>query len=333
MKKKILIIILNIILLSILFIANEVFAYRSIFSSGFILFPDYKKFEKLKDEFLVGNHLYVNYKKPQEGNPIYYTNDGREQTGEKYKKGAVLLLGDSYTYGLGLTKEKTFAYQLSNYTKRPVYNWAFCTEGSEYSVLEFKNEKNIQELKNQTTENPLEYVIFTYTYPQFARTFSPNRQYRYYNLRKYGLLQDQKYSVFDNLYTVLSIKNKLFVKSLYKQGLENSVINLLKNYFKSINNDIHSNFPNAKMVLLIYSDEINVIKRSGLNASEEAVNSLDITKWKDLENEGIIVLSTEELTGAKASMEDILENERTVTIHPNANAWRKIIPPLAKKLF
>ncbi len=332
MKKKIYIIILNILLLLLLFIANEIFAYKSIFSSGFILFPDYKKFEKLKDEFLIGNHLYVNYEKPAKDNPIYYKNDGREENGNDYKKNAILLLGDSYTYGLGLTKEEAFSAQLSKYTKRPVYNWAFCTEGIEYAVLELKNNQNIEKLKNQTKNNPLKYVILTYTYPQFDRTYSINRQYRYFYLRKYGLLEGQKFSYFDYLYTVLSVKNKLYVNSLYKNGLQKSVIKLIKKYIKEINNDIHKNFPDAKLIFLIYSDSIDVIEQAGLNSSENAINSLNTGHWKDMEKEGITVLSTEELIGKKTEISDILQNERTVTIHPNAQIWKLIIPSLSKRL-
>lgn len=323
-------IIFNLFFIVFLFYIAEIYAYRCLFCTDFGIFPNYKIFEKLKDEFIVGNHLYVNYEKPKKGNPIYYVNDGRELTGGEYKKNPVILLGDSYTYGLGLNKEETFGTQLSKYTKRPVYTWGFCTEGMEYSVLELKNNKNTEKLLSE--KNPVDYVIYTYTYIQPLRIINRQRRYRFYYLRQYDLLNGQKYSVFDNLFSFLLLKNTLFVKSLYKGSYDDNVLLLMKNYLKEMNKDVKKMFPNAKFIFLIYSDDIDMIKNMNKFYDENTNRFLDTKYWKDLENDGITVLSTEELTGRKMFDEDIIKKDPTRTIHPTEEAWRDIVVKLTEKL-
>ena len=97
--------IINIVLILFVFFLFECYAYSTLFVSDKFSFPYYTKYKKLKEEFLVDNHLYTNYAKPKKGDPIYFEADGRSLVGENYKKRPILLLGDSYTYGLGLKKE------------------------------------------------------------------------------------------------------------------------------------------------------------------------------------------------------------------------------------
>lgn len=324
---------INLLLFAAVFLIIENFAYKSLFTSGFSLIPDYKKYEKLSDEFLVDNHLYVNYKKPEKGDPIYFANDGRSYVGQNYKRPSVLLLGDSYMYGLGLTKEESFGYQLSEYTKRPVFNWAFCTEGIEYSFLEFQNKKNIDHIMKNSVEkgSPVDFVICSYSYNQATRIISKNRQYRFHYLRKYGVLTDNFLKNFEFLYSVQVLKNKLFLNSLAKDDYEENVFNFVSAEIKAINNEVKKYFPNAKFILLIYSDSPEVIRNKNLVIRDVDIQVLNSKNWKLLEKDGIEVVRTEELLGRKMNENDIIENERTVTIHPNAAAWAQVIPPLVKK--
>ena len=333
MIKKVLLITINIIIITILVLLVEIIAYKSIFYDNKIL-PNYKKFNELKDEFLVDNHLYVNYQKPKKGDPIYFEDDGRSFVGENYNKSSILLLGDSYTYGLGLNKNETFSSQLSEYTKRPVFNWAFYTEGIEYSFLELKNEKNINKIIHNTAAigKPIEYVIYTYCYNQPSRIISKNRQYRFYYLRKYGVISNKGFSILDRLYSVQLFKNKLFLKSLQKGDFKENMQNLVFTELKAIQKEVKKYFPSAQFIVLIYSDDVSVVKNKNLHVNDSDEYILNSDKWDILKKEGIEIIRTEELLGRKMTEKDIIENERTVTIHPNANAWREIVPLLSQKL-
>ena len=334
MKNAVKIVLTNIAVAVVFLTALEVFAYKSLFTTQDGGFLNYKQYDKIKDEFVVDNHIYINYQKPKKGDPIYFEKDGRSFVGEKYKSPAILLLGDSYTYGLGLTKKETFGYQLSEFLKKPVYNWGWCTEGIEYSLLEMKDGRNINLIKTTATDKqkPLDYVIYTYGYNQPTRLVSPNRQYRYKYLRNYGLLTGQKTTPFDNLYSIFVLKNKLFILSL-KSDTKNKILDVFLNEILMIKSDVQKNFPSAKFVLLIYSDSEDLVRKCNLNIDDIEIKILNSPRWKELEKSGVTVIRTDELIGRKATADEIIDNERTVTIHPNAKAWATIIPPLCDRLY
>ncbi len=334
MKNAVKIVLTNIAVAVVFLTALEVFAYKSLFTTQDGGFLNYKQYDKIKDEFVVDNHIYINYQKPKKGDPIYFEKDGRSFVGEKYKSPAILLLGDSYTYGLGLTKKETFGYQLSEYLKKPVYNWGWCTEGIEYSLLEMKDDRNINLIKTTAPDKqkPLDYVIYTYGYNQPTRLVSPNRQYRYKYLRNNGLLTGQKTTPFDNLYSIFVLKNKLFISSL-KSDTENKILDVFFNEILMIKYDVQKNFPSAKFVLLIYSDSEDLVRKCNLNIDDIEIKILNSPRWKELEKSGVTVIRTDELIGRKATADEIIDNERTVTIHPNAKAWATIIPPLCDRLY
>ena len=332
MKLKIFI---NILLVLLFVFLVETFSYCSVFAPESNIFPDYNKFKKLEAEFIIDNHLYTNYKYPLPDEPIFFNNDGRSFVGREYMGAPIILLGDSYTYGLGLEKEQSFGFQLSEYIQRPVYNWGWNTEGIEYSLLVLKNNKKfIEKLK----QNPPEYVIFTYTYVQPHRVLHNHRLYRWYWLRQMSLLKNQKHTIFDNLYTVLLIKNILYKKYLLSTDVESKLFDYISTLLLQINKEIKKNFKQTKFVILIYSDSEKVIKQNKLEIASIETKIMDNReRWKSFQKENVdldvIVISTEELLGFK--MEDpkyILENERTITIHPSGLAWKEIVPRLAKTL-
>lgn len=332
MKNPLFVVSINIILMTVVLFIAETVSYHSLFVEKWYKLPDYNKFKKTEKEFLVDNHPLINYEQPKISDPIRFENDGRSFNGKNYNTDGVLLLGDSYTYGLGLKKEETFGYQLSQYLKKPVYNWGWCTEGLDYDFLVIKNLKNIELIKKSKNKQQIKYVILTYTYNQPKRLLLKNRQYRYFLLRQYGLIQNQKASLFDRLYIVQVIKNKLFLNSLKNGDYQNNLQNFLFSLITAIKKEIAKNFPKAKFILLIYSDDANVIKGKNLQVTETEMNILNSPNWKQLEKYDITVVKTEDLLGRKMQKDEIIDDEKTITIHPNAKAWRTIIPKLCKKI-
>ena len=330
MKKNLLIILINIFLLLFLLAILETYSYKSIFVTQKLELPNYKKFDQVEKEFLVDNHLYTNYSKPTKLNQLIFENDGRSLVGNNYKnKKPILLIGCSYTYGLGLKKEQTFGYQLSELTKRPVHNWAWKTESVDYAFLQSKNKENIKKLE----KNPPEYIIYTYMYDHPARLIGQHRQYRWHYLRKYGVIDTQKYSAFDNSYTVSAIKNKQFEKQMKSGDLEENLTNYIFNLLCATKNEYLKHFPNAKFVILLYLDTPENIRPSGKIMSSLEYNILYSQRWKELEKEGFIVVSTKDLINRTMDKpEDILTNDYTATAHPTQEIWHKLTVSLSKKL-
>ena len=328
-SKIVKIILINALIFILIFFVAEYICYKSIFVSGLLDIPDYKKLDKVEKEYIVDNHLYTNYEQPNSKNRLTFENDGRSLVGKDYKKSPILLLGCSYTYGLGLTKEETFGYQLSQYTKRPVLNWGWKTEGADYSLLQLKQKENIDKL----SKNPPQYVIYTYMYDHLDRLISKNRQYRWYYLRKYGIIDTQKYTSFDNLYTVLAFKNKIFENSLYKGNIYENLLDFDINIIKAMKKETQKLAPDSKFVILIYSDNYDVMKENKKAVPFEEYNTLNSPKWKELEKEGFIVISTKELLGREMNKEsDIIKDDYTLTLHPSAEIWHQIVIKLSKKL-
>ncbi|MBQ8886394.1 MAG: hypothetical protein IJY61_01670 [Candidatus Gastranaerophilales bacterium] len=293
---------------------------------------NYNRLNEINREFIVDRHYFTNYKKPEIGDPIYFTNDGRSLVGEEYTKRPILLLGDSYTYGLGLEKEQTFGYKLSHKTKRPVHNWGFSTEGVEYALFLLNEKQNIDLFKN----NFPEFIIFTYTYPQPERVLLKHRFYRWYYLRKFFDLNNQHYSEFDRLYSVLTIRNHLYYNYLISENTEEKVLSHIQDIFIELAKIIKLKFKDAKFIILIYSDTKENIIKKGLYHSNMDIDFLEMIHWKKLKKENkeniFSVVSTEELIGRKMNkIEDIIENEKTITIHPSEKAWDEIVPKLIKK--
>ena len=323
---------INLVLIFGVLFLFECYSYSTIFVSDKISLPDYSKFAKVKEEFLVDNHLYTNYEKPKKGDPIYFENDGRSFVGEKYDGKPILLLGDSYTYGLGLTKEESLGYQLSEYTKRPVYNWGWCTEGIEYPLMQLLDKRNINLLNGISPE----YVIYVCPYPVAARVVLKQRVYRWFYLRQLELFGTQKHTIFDNLYFINFLKNCLFINELATGDKAENIFNFISNILLKINFLVQKEFKDTKFVILFYSDTPELIKSVNLKITEVEEKLLNSEMWKefaDKNSDKFIFLSTEELIGRKMDKkEDIIDNERTVTIHPSAKAWSEIVPALAKKL-
>lgn len=328
-SKIVKIILINALIFILVFFAAEYICYRSVFVSGPLDIPSYKKFDKVEKEYIVDNHLYTNYEKPNSKNRLTFENDGRSLVGKDYKKSPILLLGCSYTYGLGLAKQETFGYQLSQYTKRPVLNWGWKTEGADYSFLQLKQKENIDKL----SKNPPQYVIYTYMYDHLDRLISKNRQYRWYYLRKYGIIDNQKYSPFDKIYTVLTYKNKIFENSLYKRNRYENLLDFDIKIIKGMKKEVQKYSPESKFVILIYSDDYDVMKKNKKEVPFEEYNTLNSSKWKELEKEGFIVISTEELLGRKMNQDsDIIKNDYTLTLHPSSKIWSQILIKLSQKL-
>lgn len=83
------------------------------------------------------------------------------------KKRPLIFFIDSYTYGAGLEEKGTLPFQISQYTKRPVYNCSVCGWGVQHILYLLRNEKDLENIKNP------EYAIYLLIEDHFRRAISP----------------------------------------------------------------------------------------------------------------------------------------------------------------
>ena len=273
------------------------------------------KIEKIKQ-------IYKNLTKELEGqisSKEYFDEDEFRPIIDQYpnsKKGSILLIGCSYTYGVLLENNEAFHSYLSNYTKRNVYNIALPGIGPR-EILYMLRDKEFIDPKIQNKNN-IEYVIYTYIYDHQVRMYSnlrslvpnykkdKNNNLIYYNENNFI---DKSYT--KNLITRL-LANKLYTKRNPQD--KNSSFQLLLTYideiYKAIENQFSYNNKPTKFIILLY-------------------NQMNNENWTLIKNKNITVINLEDLTN-----EDINKDQKYKVIdgHPSKEAWQVIVPALVKEL-
>ena len=117
------------------------------------------------------------------------------------------------------------------------------------------------------------------------------------------------------------IFKKLLAKIDEKNSISNPIIkekicNLAVKLFKENKKLLKEKYPNIKFVILRY------ISTTG--GEEEEIPQM----WKDLENEGFIILNSKDLVGRIYTEKDTEKDN----IHPSEAAWDLLVPPFIEKL-
>ena len=309
MKK---IILVNLFILFLIFLFFEIFLWN-------------KYFKQEEDSVIIPKYSY------RDDFRIVFD---RTVFGTQYKnKSPILLLGCSYTYGHGLSEEDTFGAQLSQKTKRTVYNWGFLGDGPFQNILRLKEPYNQKLLVNGKPE----YIIYTYMFDQTLRMSYLQDSLPYflrtmYYARKENLIPRQKFiPFFDRFYTVQFIRDKLWNDYLFNHQKFDDINNFfdyLKFIFITMKKETDKLFPNSKFIILLYEDSMDDIYDLHRNFYEKLYSS---ERWKELEEYGIYVISTKDLVGFILSDKYMLENDFTDHPHPSKEAWKVIVPKLVKR--
>lgn len=236
----------------------------------------------------------------------------RKPSGLAYKKAPILIYGCSYAYGFALEDSDSFGNQLSEYTKRPVYNFAVSSKGLQDAFYLLKNDKKI-------TPEP-EYIFYVFINDHVRRLYVncnkiDNTKYLTYK-NENGILVQNGDLISDKSYLLRNLKNQIYycIKNIFKK----QIFELTKLYFISIKNEIKSKYPNAKFVVIDYE-----------NGYE---NYLSQPRIEELEKEGIEVISLNKVFQGKLKT-DQYKNPKEIDKfrHPNGRAWELIVKYLAEK--
>lgn len=245
--------------------------------------------------------------------------EDRKLTGAEYSRRPIVLLGCSYTFGHGLSKEENFSGVLSKYTHRPVYNYARDGAGplEEYNFLYTDFNSPIW---NKSSDKP-EFIIYTYMFNQVWRLLQGIENINQTDLPHKHIGESQVSYIF--------YKQYLYGKNYV--NIDNS-LNFMKIIFTEMNKHFKKISPDSKFILLLYQDKIS----SGPSSLQYKIEKMTLEKstWKDLEKEGISVISTEDLVGEKFLSPDYMlkyDYDKICSFHPSAKVWKVLVPKLVKK--
>ncbi|MBQ9245263.1 hypothetical protein IJ182_03240 [bacterium] len=219
----------------------------------------------------------------------------------------IATIGCSFTYGLYLNQEDTFASQLANFTGRTVYNLGVVAASPREILYILRND----ELRNELlyNEQNLEYIIYPFISNHLQRLYM---NIRLNPLTPYFKLKDGSLEFYDkNHFIQKSYIFRLLYELKYKEKDDLEAYNLFTIYMKEANKEIKKHYPSAKFVILVYEDYLD-------------------HDWKELENEGIIVIKVKDMTVIDVYSSQY--SQSAIDSHPNKLAWEKIIPILAEKL-
>ncbi len=248
------------------------------------------------------------------------TTQYREPSGLDYKnKKSIIIFGCGYAEGLGLNDNRTFAAQLSDYMKRPVYNRGKGGDYIQHAIIQVQSHQLDDIIKNS------EYVIYVlpvikdsfrlsvYPGPYFDKYFIYNK----YLYPKFILNKDNELQLYTTKHTFIEghpayrIFNKYLVEKIKKDTTPSIEENTLI-HFDKLNKELKKINPNIKLVVLVYWDLYNGYP----------------VLFKNMEEKGIKLISVSDLT--KENLND--SKYRSDIGHPTEEAWKLLVPYIAKEL-
>lgn len=231
-------------------------------------------------------------------------------------KPPIVVFGCSYVQGTGLNDNQTVSRKLADYTNRTVYNRGKSGLGIYYFYYLLNNEKIIKDLP----KNP-QYIIWI---------LIPNhipRMYRYrsvpfmglYNLRskiKNGQIVTDNISCkfLHSFFTSIVLEE--FIANRRYENKSKTDFMFIK-LFKESDKLIKKNFPNTKFVVVSF-DLYNDIPKDYYRRLQLLKDEIPDIQIIDL-NKEIPDIADKRYIGDDK-------------VHPNEQAWDKIVPVLAKKL-
>lgn len=307
MKK---IIITNLILLLIIFLAIEGMSYFHLYSKYKNDIEAYNKITKQKNIFP------MKYQKVTTATKEDLINNLRNiEYGDENKK-PIILFGCSYVYGFGLEENQTFSYKLSQSTNRTVVNRGRSGTGLPFFYFQLSDD----EIKNKLPKNP-EYIIYTLIPDHFPRLY----RYRNFVLTgdhtlKYKLSDDKlvieepKIKPIHSLFSAIVFEEYLSGK---KYAEDSANFQLFKKLMDESVNIMKKDFPNTKFVILYYKGPYDFNENI-----DNVVESYTKTK-------GVTLINVhKEFPNIQKDKNCWLEDNA----HPSEHAWDLIVPMIIKKL-
>lgn len=317
-RKTYKIFIVNILIFIFLFIGFEICSYQSYKEQYKDLIDHQSKIYKDSPE--IKQSLKIRYSLPRFVN---YTMSPPKFNGT-LKKTAIITIGCSYTAGIGLKDEQTFAAQLRDYTQRTTYNMGISGSGAQMVYKQLSDKS----LKNKVPD--VDYVIYTFIYDHIRRQFQTLLScYVTDIVPTYSICGNticQNKTPFYYTYSLFTVKKFLEYKN--KILAQNEKKNNLPLFYKTMEESVKEmkeKYPNAKFVLMEFP-----VSWMCKNDYVEGSTELTSKQIERLENIGIIYINAEKLAGH--DFRDIEKYRVADKDHPNERVWKELVPLLTKEL-
>ncbi len=324
MYNKFKIIIVNALIIFLMILLVEFF----LFTKEYLRLEDETKKQNISQNHTIQDFSLYNYIKVLYATYLSITKSNIEITKDFFRpissysqdknkeKLPIILLGCSYTYGEALSEKETFAYILSKYSKREIYNLGL--SGRSPRTMLYIMRENFEYIKEELLNNNLcfEYIIYTYI-PDHKRRLYVNIVQN--DIPHYKIIQkhDKEYLQFVN-YNFLTktyiYKEIMELAYKYKKKYnQKDIFDTFVIYMKEINKEIQSKFTInnkcPKFVILVYEED-------------------GTENWDILKQDNIIIIKVKEDLNIDIDKKEykLLDN------HPNAKAWQVIVPALVKEL-
>ena len=304
MKKKNLILLLNILLVVILYF---LFKYISLLAFLKPAHPEFSDLIKATNKIML-QKSYEDFYRYEEYRPTEYPNSNEKP---------IVILGCSFAQGISSEKLKdneTISYLLGQklVEKRPVLNRALWATGIQAMIWQFTSGE-IQKLVNKEPElviyvliNDIERRLYMEACPWHKSAFYKDNQDDSISLIKNPL----HYSYLSVLYRDYLFKSK--TGNYYKLSDEEK-FNFLRKHFLYLKNEVRKQWKDTKFLILYYHDE--------------RINEY----IKTLEKDGFDVIYLSEITP-----EGFVQNPKyrvsEFDAHPTKEAWEVIVPNLYKEI-
>ncbi len=304
MKKIIKIAVINIFLLISVLLLTEFISYKIQVKKDYSGWAIHTKFFDAYKFMPVKNFINT-YKKMKE-NPSQDSWFRPDEIKETLKR-EIVLLGCSFTFGVGLEENETFSKKLSDYTNRSVFNRGIPGCGINHMLY------MVKEGLSSKIKNP-EQFIYTFIDAHIYRLYMPASYFHniliYYKEKNGHLVEKNDFDIwYWHSYTLRTIyEGLMYAERIYSQEQE---IEFMLLHLLEINKEIKENFPNSKFTVFAYNgkEKIKIIE-------------------KDLRENGIEIIYLSDLIDKDFEKKPyVLEDD-----HPSALAWDTIIPELVKKL-
>lgn len=303
---------INICLFALLFLVSEVLSVAVLYKEWSFLNLDFSK-KTVQKFFLLKKGI---YEEVFDYRPTEYK--------KRSRKKPIVLFGCSFVYGHGLSEDELFSRQLSDYTKRTVYNKGLPGGGCASMLYLLRKPEFKKEIPNA------EYFIYTYIPEHLRRVYTNSPEwfneylFAAYKMLPDGKLKEVKLNNF-KLRLASTASYKLF-HNYYSRLRVSAFNNDFKLFFTVVKesvNLIREQYPDSKFVILVFDNYKGNDYPFSLEEEEALFN-------KFAEENNVKVLYTKKMNKG----EDLLNGKYNGAdgFHPSGEAWKIIVPQLSKEL-
>ena len=248
--------------------------------------------------------------------------NGRQENNLYFNKnkGDIITIGCSFVYGHYIEDEDTLAYKLQESTKRRVYNLGYRGTGIQHVLWQIEN----TDFFKRDDINP-EYVIYVFISDHMRRMYanylleSSREKYLRYKLKNNKLVPNKWLEKeFLDYIKVFRISKKIN-DLMYILKSNDTKFDFYKLHIERAKKSLNKKYPNTKFVIVIYNPNLDTHKLPPFRT----------TRWKELENEGFIII---DFSGPEY---EYLEEEEYLSgdgHHPSGKAWDALVPIIKEKL-